>query len=231
MTTTELSRTAGRLTFIHTVPALEPLFASLASERLEGWEITSVVDESLLTRTIERGHVDEDVLIDLKVHAQKASAGGSDAIVVTCSTLGEAVDELAGKIVTPLYRIDRGMAERAVQQASSIGILATLPTTLGPTTRLIGTTAQRAGRHCAIVSCLCADAFTSLRQGDRARHDELVQRAFADLSSKVELVVLAQASMASALRHGGMHGRYLTSPELGMDHIADLIRLSRMTNH
>ncbi|SSC72199.1 unnamed protein product [Ciceribacter sp. T2.26MG-112.2] len=74
------------------------------------------------------------------------------AIVVACSTLGEAVDALAAKAVTPPYRIDRGMAERAVDQASTIGILATLPTTLGPTTRLLQETAQKMSRQCKFVS-------------------------------------------------------------------------------
>jgi aspartate/glutamate racemase len=231
MTNNGLSRPARRLTFIHTVPALEPVFAALASERLDGWQIAAVADESLLTRTIERGYVDEEVLFDLNTHVQKASADGSDAIVVTCSTLGEAVDKLARKTVTPLYRIDRGMAEQAVQQASSIGILATLPTTLDPTTRLIKATAQRAGRHCTIVSKLCAEAFDCLRRGDNAQHDELVRRAFEDLSGEVQLVVLAQASMARALEREGADKRYLTSPELGMDHIAGLIRLSRMSDY
>lgn len=218
-----------KLTFIHTVSALEPMFASLASERLAGWEIASTIDENLLAQTIANGRVDQKVFSDLECHVQAATNVGSSAIIVTCSTLGEAVDQLAARTVTPLYRIDRGMAERAVVQASTIGILATLPTTLDPTARLLQSTAERMRRHCKFISRLSAGAFSCLREGNREGHDERVRKDYEALSGEVELVVLAQASMARALHEGPLHRPYLTSPELGMDYIAQVLRLSRMS--
>ncbi|QEE43746.1 hypothetical protein FVA81_00950 (plasmid) [Rhizobium sp. WL3] len=217
-----------KLTFIHTVAALEPVFASLACERLPDWELEAVTDESLLSRTIARGRVDQDVFDCLARHIEQANSNGSSAIIVTCSTLGEAVDALARRTVTPLYRIDRGMAENAVRRATTIGVLATLGTTLEPTIRLLEATAHQAGRQCTFVSRLCGDAFSILKSGDRVQHDMLVGQAFEDLSRDVELVVLAQASMARALDQGGRNKTYLTSPELGMDYIAGQIRLSRL---
>jgi Asp/Glu/hydantoin racemase len=214
-----------KLTFIHTVATLEPVFACLAAERLQGWELEAVTDESLLSRTIEKGRVDQDVSDSLARHVEEAGANGSSAIIVTCSTLGEAVDALAPSAAAPLYRIDRGMAECAVLQASTIGILATLGTTLEPTTRLLEATAQAGGRRCTFVSRLCGDAFAVLKSGDRDRHDDLVRQAFEELSRDVELVVLAQASMARALDQAKQGETYLTSPRLGMDYIAGLLRL------
>jgi aspartate/glutamate racemase len=218
-----------KLTFIHTVGSLEPVFALLAAERLPNWHIASILDESLLSSVIANGHVAEDVSDRLASHVHSARANGSSAIIVTCSTLGEAVDALAAKSATPLFRIDRGMAERAVSQASTIGILATLPTTLEPTTRLLESTAKRMGRPCKFVSQLVSEAFAQLKSGKPETHDLLVQEAYAALSAEVELVVLAQASMARALQAGQHDRPYLTSPELGMDQIASLLRLSRMS--
>jgi Asp/Glu/hydantoin racemase len=218
-----------KLTFIHTVETLKPVFAMLAAERLPGWQIASVVDESLLSNVIANGHVGEEVVDRLSSHVHKAEDDKSSAIIVTCSTLGEAVDALAAKTATPLFRIDRGMAEQAVNQASTIGILATLPTTLEPTTRLLEGTAKRIGRKCKFVSRLVNEAFTRLKSGDQEGHDLLVQEAYATLSSEVDLVVLAQATMARALQVGQHHRPHLTSPELGMDQIAGLLRLSRMS--
>lgn len=218
-----------KLTFIHTVETLKPVFALLAAERLPNCDIASIVDESLLSITITNGHVDQAVFDRLTSHVHAATDGGSSAIIVTCSTLGEAVDALAAKSVTPLYRIDRGMAERAVLQASTIGILATLPTTLDPTTRLLQSTAKRMGRQCKFVSRLANEAFVRFKSGDPEGHDLLIQEAYAALSSEVDLVVLAQASMARALQAGQQHRPYLTSPELGMEQIAGLLRLSLMS--
>lgn len=218
-----------KLTFIHTVGSLEPVFALLAAEKLPNWQIASILDESLLSNVIANGHVNQEVSDRLASHVNAARTGGSSAIIVTCSTLGKAVDALAAKSATPLFRIDRGMAERAVSQASTIGILATLPTTLEPTTRLLESTAKRMGRPCKFVSQLVNEAFAQLKSGNPQTHDRLVQEAYAALSAKVELVVLAQASMARALQAGQYPKPYLTSPELGMDQIASLLRLSRMS--
>lgn len=229
MMTHRALKSARKLTFIHTVAALEPLFASLASERLPEWDSASTVDESLLTRTIEDGCVHLETFERLAHHVQVATDAGSSAIIVTCSTLGEAVDTLAARTVTPLYRIDRGMAEKAVLQASTIGILATLPTTLDPTTRLLERTAKRMGRRCKFITRLSSDAFACLKAGNREHHDELVRKDYEMLAEEVELVVLAQASMARALQAGPQPKPYLTSPELGMDHIAESLRLTRMS--
>jgi Asp/Glu/hydantoin racemase len=222
---------ARKLTFIHTVPALEPVFRSLASERLPDWQLSSISDESLLLRTIERGHVGKDTADRLARHVEEAENSGSSAIIVTCSTLGETVDALAAKTPTPLYRIDRGMAEKAVLQASTIGILATLSTTLDPTTRLLQSTAERMGRQCKFVSRLSSDAFACLRAGNQEDHDALIRKDYEALSGEVELVVLAQASMARALEAGSQSRPYLTSPKLGMDYIAGLLHRARMSGN
>ncbi len=229
MTVDRSLQPARKLTFIHTVATLEPMFARLAEERLPGWEIASIADESLLARTIENGKVVQETAEALAAHVQSAADAGSDAIVVTCSTLGDVVDTLSARTATPLYRIDRGMAEKAVLHASNIGILATLPTTLDPTTRLLQQTADRLGHRCKFVACLCSDAFSHLKSGDTQTHDALIRSDYEILSESVDLIVLAQASMARALQSVSPLRPYLTSPELGMDYIADLLRLTRVS--
>jgi hypothetical protein len=57
--------------------------------------------------------------------------------------------------------------------------------------------------------------------GDRAGHDEKVRAAFSELAAQVDIVVLAQASMAGALTSAGASAvPVLTSPELGVSYIA-----------
>ena len=136
-------------------------------------------------------------------------------IVVTCSTLGEAVDCIRPLSPVPLFRIDRGMAEEAVRKARRIGVLATLPTTLAPTTALIRDCARSANRDCEIVDLLCEGA-----DGDLAGHNIRVVSGFENLAKSVDLIVLAQASMASTLDGYVTDIPYLTSPELGMAHVA-----------
>jgi hypothetical protein len=102
-----------------------------------------------------------------------------------------------------------------------------LPTTLAPTRSLLEETAAIAAKDCEIVDGLCEGAFDRLAAGDRAGHDSLVVEGYTDLAASVDLVVLAQASMANALRSTETSWQVpvLTSPELGMAHVASQLAL------
>ena len=213
------------LAFIHTVPSLIATFKPLAEQELPDWDSFNIADESLLKTTIRQGSLSQKTIQRLSQYVFSAADAGADAIVVTCSTLGEAVDAIRPLSSVPLFRIDRGMAVAAVTRARRIGVLATLPTTLGPTGRLISQTAATAGRDCSLVEKLCDGAFARLADGDRSGHDAMVREGYRTLSATVEIVVLAQASMAAALTPEDMEAGVpvLTSPALGMSRIASEI--------
>jgi aspartate/glutamate racemase len=210
-----------RLALVHTVPALIERFRPLFAQMLPDWHSYNIADESLLQDTIRDGGPSEVTVRRLASYVSGAAEAGADAIVVTCSSLGEAADALRPLVPVPLFRIDRGMAAAAVAQATRIGVLATLSTTLGPTSRLIRAEAAGAGRDCTVIDQVCAGAFEQLMAGDRAGHDERVRSALRELATQVDIVVLAQASMAGALTSAEPTGvPVLTSPELGVSYIA-----------
>jgi Asp/Glu/hydantoin racemase len=210
------------LAFIHTVAGLAERFRELARTALPDWTSYAIVDESLLGQTIRSRSLSPETQHRLARYALSAVDAGADAIVVTCSTLGGAVDEIRPVIPVPLFRIDRGMAEAAVRKARRIGVLATLPTTMESTTTLLIDAAAEAGADCQIVGMLCEGAFDKLLAGNRAGHDADVCERFVALSSTVDLVVLAQASMADSLSANRLNTAipFLSSPELGMAHVA-----------
>lgn len=208
------------LAMIHTVPALPARLEPLAAQALPGWSFTHTVDESLLSETIRAGALTEATRERLAARVRDAAVG-ADAVLVTCSTLGEAVDTLRPTLAVPLFRIDRGMVEEAVRRARRIGVLATLSTTLEPTGRLIEATAAATGREVTLLARLCEGAFADLAAGDRETHDRRVREAFEEVAPQVDLVVLAQASMADALPAAARAGgAVLTSPELGIAAVA-----------
>lgn len=210
-----------RLALVHTVPALIERFRPLFAQALPDWQSYNIADESLLQDTIRDGALSEVTKRRLAAYVSGAAEAGADAIVVTCSSLGDATDALRPLIPVPLFRIDRGMAAAAVARATRIGVLATLSTTLGPTSRLIRAEAAIAGRDCTVIDRVCAGAFERLMAGDRSGHDENVRAAFGELATRVDIVVLAQASMAGALTSTEPTAvPVLTSPELGVSYIA-----------
>lgn len=211
------------LAMIHTVSGLIPLFDGLSQQYLPRWQAFNMLDESLLRSTIRDHSLSRLTMRRLTGMIWSAVDAGAEAIVVTCSSLGPAVDAALALCPVPLFRIDEGMACAAVSVGPRVGVLATLHTTLDPTSELIRRTAARMGRSCTLTAQVSEGAFQLLAEGDTAGHDAMVAKSLRDLAPQVDVIVLAQASMARALAGAKDHlGALpvLTSPELGMRHIA-----------
>jgi Asp/Glu/hydantoin racemase len=115
------------------------------------------------------------------------------------------------------------MADEAVRLGKRIGVIATLPTTMNPTVDLIQRRAMVAGRTVEVISKLCEGAFEALMSGDGAKHDEMVANALKELSEKVDVIVLAQASMArvvEGLSEAERKVPILSSPGLAIKFLA-----------
>ena len=208
---------------IHTVSGLIPLFDGLAKQHLPKWQGFNMLDESLLRGTIRDGVLSQTTIWRLAQMVRSAVEAGASAVVVTCSSLGPAVDATKAFCPVPLFRIDEGMAEAAVTLGRQIGVLATLRTTLDPTSDLIRRSAVQAGHPCTVIAELAEGAFQKLGCGDTDGHDAMVAQSLRDLAQKVDVIVLAQASMARALaqvQNGLPPLPVLTSPEIGMQYLA-----------
>ena len=90
---------------------------------------------------------------------------------------------------------------------------------------LLEETARAAGREVELIPELCDGAFEAVLAGDTARHDELLSRALGKLKEQVDVVVLAQASMARVVAQlKGIGGPpILSSPELAMSRAQSLL--------
>lgn len=216
-------RQPRQIAMIHTVSGLIPLFDGLAKQHLPEWQGFNMLDESLLRGTIRDGVLSRTTMWRLAQMVRSAVEAGAGAVVVTCSSLGPAVDAATPFCPVPLFRIDEGMAQSAITLGQRVGVLATLRTTLDPTSDLIRRSAVQAGRACTVVAELAEGAFEKLAAGDTAGHDAMVAQSLRDLAPKADVIVLAQASMARALAlvQDALHPTpVLTSPEIGMLHIA-----------
>lgn len=212
-----------QIAMIHTVSGLIPLFDDLARTHLPGWHGFNMLDESLLRGTIREGALSMTTSWRLAQMVRSAVDAGAGAVVVTCSSLGPAVDAAQPFCPVPLFRIDEGMAAAAVTMGPRVAVLATLRTTLEPTTDLIRRHGAATGWTGSVTAALADGAFQKLASGDVAGHDAMVADQLRLLAPKVDVIVLAQASMARALGlvQDALHPLpVLTSPELGMRHIA-----------
>ena len=100
-------------------------------------------------------------------------------------------------IRTPMIQIDRHMMDLAVRSGPRIALLATLPTTVPSSRRLLDRAAQEAGKTIQVTEVLCSEAFRVLQAGDRDRHNAILMAEIDRLSSQVDAIVLAQISMTA----------------------------------
>ena len=216
-------RTIG---FVHTVLSLPPTFADLAEELVPDADVFHIVDETLLGVTRTVGSLTPVTRRRVLGYVESAADAGADLVVVTCSSIGPAVDASRGFVDVPVLRIDEPMADESVRLGERIGVVATLATTLEPTAALVARRAEAAGKSVDVVARVCEGAFDALMAGDRDRHDELVRDGLRRLIADVDVVVLAQASMARVVETLPDEERtvpILSSPRLGMERAAELL--------
>jgi len=209
------------LGLVHTVAGLTPTFSALVGELLPDVATTVIADELLLKRTVRDGVIDDVTTERLRSHVAALADFGVDAMLVTCSSIGNIVDRIAAESSVPVHRIDRPMAEAAVMLGATVGVLATLPTTLAPTTDIVKLSARALDREIEIVPRLCEGAFAALSSGDPDRHDAMVAGELERLATAVDVVVLAQASMAR-IAEGQPTGDtpVLSSPRMAIERLA-----------
>ena len=214
-----------KLAFLHTSHVLIPLFTQLAKEHLPGIETFHMTDESLIRNTIAAGRLTPNTIRRVAAMIGLAHDGGADAVMVTCSSIGHATALARSQYDFPVLRIDEALADTAVAAGTRSGVAATLRTTLNPTLELLRETAARAGREVELIPALAAGAFEAVLAGDTKRHDELLLAALLGLQGRVDVIVLAQASMArvAALLPENSGPPMLSSPVMAMRRAAAVL--------
>lgn len=215
------------LGLVHNSPVLAPIFNEIAARVMPDVRIFHFVDESTIKNTIAAGHLQKSTMRQVINLVGSTFDAGCDVAMVTCSSIGRAVEMAADLYDQPVLRVDRAMAERAVATGKRIGVIATLSTTLNPTADLIRRVAAEKGKDIDVVDHLCAGAFEAVMAGDGATHDRIVGAALTDALADVDVIVLAQASMArvvASLPDGAVKAPVLSSPELGMLHAAEVLK-------
>jgi Asp/Glu/hydantoin racemase len=215
-----------RLGLIHTSATLVPVFAQLCKEKLPGVETFNIADDSLVKGIMTAGRLTAQIARRVAGYLESAELAGADYILVTCSSIGPAVEAGAKLIGVPVLRVDQPMADQAVAAGRRIGVIATLRTTLEPTADLIQRRAVIAGKQVELTSRLVDGAFDALMSGDAATHDAKVAAALKELSRQVDVIVLAQASMArvvDALAPEDRRAPILASPGIAVDYLATVL--------
>lgn len=174
---------------------VEPI-TKLFAEILPGCRVINIIEDAMIQDVISAGRVTPEIARRLIRYYLAAEETGAELIFNTCSSIGDVAILARSFVKVPIVKIDDAMAAEAVRAGSRIGVLATLPTTLAPTVRLVKAQAEAAGQSVSIVEGLAKGAYEALIAKQPERHDKLVTEAAEQVAGLTDVIVLAQGSMA-----------------------------------
>ncbi|MEY8713274.1 aspartate/glutamate racemase family protein [Mangrovibacter phragmitis] len=209
-----------RIACLHTAPGNETLFEQAAQDTgLPAGCLKHTVMPQLL-RTAEASGGLTSALEDDVIRVLLALSHHADAVLLTCSTLGPAVDKLNQRspVSIPVLRVDRALAQAAMAQGKRTVVLCATQTTVEPTRVLFELSRQQPEQE--LETRLIPGAWDAFLQGDQILYHEriiaAVQRA---LTEGAECVALAQASMSSVSKYLPACSPVLTSPHLALEQL------------
>ena len=200
---------------------------ALCGEIMPDVTVYQIIDDSLIKEVNANGGPTYGVKRRMLSYYQQAESLGVDAILTQCSSVGEVADAIKPFVCVPVVKIDEAMAEKAVSMGRRIGVIATVPTTVGPSVRLIEQKAREAGKEIEIETHLVKDAMMILiEKGDAETHNKMVLGEVEAAAESCDVVVLAQGSMTVLLPLlGHIQKPVLTSPRLGVERVKDVLGL------
>ena len=205
--------------FLHTADVHVGTFRALAAELAPDTADVHVVDPTLLTRDLT-----PKLRERLRTRLRELRDAGADAILCTCSTLGDHAERAGTGTGITVVRIDRPMAEAAVAAGGRVAVVVAAESSQEPTLGLLRDCAARAGAQVTLVPYPCFPAWDLFVAGDHDAYVSWIAAHCREIAPHAEVVVLGQASMASAAEHlGDLPIPVLTSPRMAVQRIREAL--------
>ena len=209
-----------KLTVIHTTMATVSTIPAMIREMYgDVFTLVNVMDDSLLNEIKEEGTLTRSVIQRFLQYALITQNNHSDAILLVCSSIGPCADIAREVLSIPILKIDEPMAQEAVEKGRRILVLGTVKSTLEPTAQLIKGKASPQQQ----VDARCIEGVFELYAKDIDAHDRSIAQVVLQEQEHYDVIVLAQASMAGALRFvGSGKEQVLTSLPKGLQQLKEL---------
>lgn len=205
--------------FFHTSPHHAATFRSLVAELLPDASVIEVVDEIVLDQARRLGV--RDVRVLGAVADRLAELVDADIVVCTCSTLGGVAEHVGREAGSTVVRVDRAMVDRAVEiaveGAGRVAVVAAVESTVGPTRELFDEVMLATGAVLQVDAHVIEGAWQLFETGDLEGYLDAIASRLPSIAAEVDVVVLAQASMAPAVGRVEHTVPILSSPRLAIE--------------
>lgn len=209
------------ITFLHTGEIHVNNFQTLINELAPELTTHHIVNESLLLHAQKYG-VDSTLTESMNAILLPFSEQ-SRLILCTCSSIGSVVEKMSFHNDCSFQRIDRAMANEAVEKYQNILVVAALESTIEPTKTLLEESCITKNKQPNIDFIVIKEAWSYFLSGQQERYLMAIVDAVQQKQNDYDAVVLAQASMAEASTKGTFSIPVLSSPKRGIIHAIDAI--------
>ncbi len=214
-----------RITLIH---AVTTAIAPMRHAFQEGWpeaELCNLLDDDLMPAYNRAGGLTPHIVERICELALYAARTGADGILFTCSVFPQAEDLAKQLVPVPLLKPDEAMIAAALDAGKRIGVVATNPPAAPAAAAQLQAGASARGLTIEVITGLADGAFAAGNAGDAATHDRLVIEAVEGLADSVDVICLAQVSMAMVRAQAQARVRVpvLTSPATAVSRLRALL--------
>lgn len=186
-----------RIALIHATPvAVEPIAEAFARDWPDCTTV-NLLDDSLSHDRASTADLTAEISGRILALGRYVHAAGADAILYTCSAFGAAIEAAARTLPVPVLKPNEAMFEKALQQGSRIGMIATFRASVASMEAEFAEEAAHRNARASIRTVLVEEAMTRLRAGDADGHNRLVAQAASELAD-CDAILLAQFSTSRA---------------------------------
>ena len=181
------------LVYTGVTPQLTYLVEREVKKQCGECELITLKDPSIISEVAAANRV--NTAPAARLVSMYMQAMGADAILNICSSVGEVADcaqSIAKYIGVPIVRIDELMCREAVRKGKTIGVMATLSSTLNPTKNTVLRVAREMGKEVTLVDSLVEGGFGL----DESQFKELMKDYAQKIAPKCDVILFAQGSMA-----------------------------------
>ncbi len=213
-----------RIVLLHGTPvAVEPIQRSFAARWREA-ELVNLLDDSL---SVDRAKDHEltprmfERFMELGGYAHRI---GADAILVTCSAFGPAIERMTRELPVPVLKPNEAMFRAAMTAGKRIGMLATFAPAVVTMTEEFEQFVRETGSKATLKTIVVDGAMDALRKGDAQTHHQLVAARAPDLAD-CDAIMLAHFSTSRAAEQVSavISKPVLTAPDAAVDRLRAII--------
>ncbi len=187
-----------RIALIHAVAtAIPPIQHAFR----EGWpeaQLSNLLDDDLMPAYTREGGLTPHIVERICELALYAARTMVDGILFTCSVFLQAEDMAKRLVRIPLLKPDEAMMAAALDAGRRIGVVATNPPAGPAAEAQLRAAATARGVDIQVIQSVAEGAFAIGNAGDAVTHDRLVVEAAQRIADQVDVLCLAQVSMAVA---------------------------------